>query len=52
MKIYKIVYDCHGFVKKTKIKARFKFMAIKAFRKKFPPYIVIMSVERCNYGKD
>lgn len=46
MKIYKIAYDCNGTIKKTKIKARTKFGAKRKFKKKFPPFVELMIIEK------
>ena len=47
MKIYKIFYDCHGTIKRTKIKALTKLGARRSFRKKYPAFMEIMGIERC-----
>ena len=46
MKIYRVYYDCHGTIKKTKVKAFTKLGAKRSFRKRYPTFMEIMGIER------
>ena len=46
MKIYRVYYDCHGTIKRTKVKALTVRGAKRSFRRKYPSFMEIMGVEK------